>query len=360
MPGFYNQNEYQWGFAYDSTVLPTPWRQLAGAPATVPDAGWISALTTDQNNPDKVYAVWHNDTYLRISLDAGTTWSRSVIFPSSGTSFPFPGPLVYCLQARSGQVFLFNNIDSDADCGIWRSTDDGATWNQLTTESGPGYMSLASSKLWWAERDAIGDIDFKRMNLDGTSRETLGHVTFYGGRYITRAFDDDLCLFTSYGEPSIYCITPSSIVNICPSGFVPWDTLPLSASVFLAAGTATTSSTDVLVQRSVNTGTSWNLVTTITSAEGFALNGTTDSYFMLDASTPARTDVVMAGNAASDVQQLFWISADAGLTWTSLVNAADPVDGSGGWLVYGPGGVIARPAPLPRVAIPARLATIVG
>jgi hypothetical protein len=356
MPGFYNQNEFQWGFAYDDPG----WRQLAPAPATVPDPGWISALTTAQDNPDTLYAAWYNDPYIRISVDAGASWSRSVSFPAVAGGAPYPGPLVYSLQARAGQIFLLNNQNTDAHRGIWRSTDDGTTWTQLTNVSGPGYMSLASTKLWYAERDDIGDIDFKRMNLDGTGIEVRGHQAFYGGRYIVRAFDDDLCLFTGYGEQTIYRITPSGLLNICPSGLVPWDALPLSASVLLAVGTASTSTYDVLVQRSVTAGASWTLVQTITALEGFAQTGTTDSYFMIDASAPARTALVMAGNAYSDVQQLFWISSDAGLTWTSIVNDAELQDGSGNWLVLGPGGVIARPAVQPTVAIPSRLATIVG
>jgi len=357
MPDFYTQAEDEWGFAYVSGA----WRQLAAVPPPVPgttDESWISALTCDQSNPDKVYAVWKSDTYVRISTDAGVTWGTSRAFPSTPDDSSFPGPLVYSVQARSGQVFLFNNETRDAEHGIWRSTDDGATWTQLTTVAGPGFLSLASSKLWYATFGTT-NVDFTRSNLDGTGVEVLANVAYsgYGGRYLVRALNDDLCLFTSRAAAQVYLVQSSGLSAIGPASFVPWDAVPLSATTFVAVGTASLSSHDVLMYRTTNAGSSWTLVQTIDVLEGFALNGSPDAYHHIDAAPPSRTDLVMTGNADGNVQQIFWISSDAGLTWTQILNEAEVFEGI--WPLSNPGGVVAR-AGTPHVAIPSRLATIVG
>jgi len=256
-------------------------------------------------------------------------------------------------------VFLFNNETSDTEQGIWRSTDDGTTWTQLATVVGPGFMSLASSKLWYA---AFGttNVDFKRCNLDGTGTEILANVAQvgYGGRYLVRALNDDLCLFTSRAAAQVYLVQPSGMSAIGPATFVPWDAIPLSATTFVAVGTASLSGGDVLVYRTTNSGSSWTLVKTIDVLEGFGFTGSPDSYFMIDAAGPSRADLVMTGYADNAVQQNFWISSDAGLTWIKILNEADPFDGSS-WAVDNPGGVVAR-ASVPSVAVPSRLATIVG
>jgi hypothetical protein len=116
----------------------------------------------------------------------------------------------------------------------------------------------------------------------------------------------------------------------------------------------------VLVYRSTNAGGAWTLEKTIAAIDGFAVNGAHSSYYLIDAAPPSKVDLVMPGNAAYNIQQFFWVSSDAGLTWTALVNEAVPKDESDEWMVYGPGGLIARPVIAPMVAIPSRLATIVG
>jgi len=95
-------------------------------------------------------------------------------------------------------------------------------------------------------------------------------------------------------------------------------------------------------------------------AKGFAANGYSDQFFMLSAPRPAVPDeVVMLGNASGSVQQIVWTSTDGGATWTSMPNTAD-VFGTA-WAVTAPGGLAAVAQPLPpQVAIPSRLATIVG
>ena len=100
----------------------------------------------------------------------------------------------------------------------------------------------------------------------------------------------------------------------------------------------------VQVYRSTDSGQTWTMVAQIAAGEGFAMNGAADSYPMVSAIRDDAVHVAMLGHAAFDVQQIVWFSSDGGQTWLQTVNAADPMDEFGDWMVYGPGGIHALPA----------------
>jgi hypothetical protein len=121
----------------------------------------------------------------------------------------------------------------------------------------------------------------------------------------------------------------------------------------------------VYVYRSTDAGATWQRVTVIASAEGFARNGAPDSYQMV-ANPPRDPDNVamlgMAGwNGTESVQQFVWMSNDGGLTWLKNPNWGVPYF-NGDWQVGGPGGLTAFPGTRPVLLAGARApqATIVG
>lgn len=365
MVGAYLQSEDERGFGYAPSKTPD-WHQFAVLPdPQPPNDGWISALTCAPDDPEKLYAVWVDDRYLRVSTNGGTSWSRSSEFQPLQGSPPFGSnrPSTFSLLARSGgELFRLNGRNGDIVwSGFWRSLDDGLTWTRIlslpSSISGGGYMALGTTKLWYAFKTTSTLWDIRRANFDGSGVEVLVASESLSSVFqmLVRAFDDTFALVIHTSSNVLWKVTTAGKVDIRPSALRPWDAIPLDASVFVAAGTPTSGGSDVVVYRTTDAGANWTLVKTIPAAEGFALNGATGSYRMLDASTPMRTDLVMPGNAAFNVQQSIWVSSDTGLTWTKILNEAAPFDVE--WLVYGPGGILARPD---QAAVASQLVTILG
>lgn len=376
------------GFRFSGSA----WTQLA------PPAGYLSTsqslktLAALPADPLLVYMVRADVNALMRSSDGGATWTEEpmptftdgVILPQSTRSLWTRAP---------GEVHLLNNRPIAADLdqpGVWRTTNDGVTWTRIIPFTGPAFstaggdMALGTSKLFYAElvSQALvgGQFDytweFNRANLDGTGIETWATHTFNTldhkdpFRILLRAVSDDFVLAAANiadsnvadTEPQglLWQIDASGITDVRPSAILsPWDLLPLTATRWLAVGT-TQLSDDVLVYRTDNAGGSWSLMTTIPWLQGFNGSATQDTWFMLSAPSPAVPDeVVMLGYASSEVQHIVWTSTDGGATWTSMVNTADPFDGTS-WAVTNTGGLASVAPPSVSVAIPSRLATIVG
>ena len=371
MVGFYLRDENQRGFAYGGPSI--GWSQFGVPAGTVPNPGWISAITSPVADGDRVYAVWVDSNLLQNSADRGATWAASAI----GGLPSFPAPSIFSLFARAGEVHLLEDRANDSMDGIWRSANDGASWSRIIAfqeqalgVSGSGFMDTGDTKIWYAVKTAqtnstgASTWSFRRANRDGSDIEMLGGWSYPGpimaSHHIVRAFGDGFALMTTHRGNSILRVDPSGVTYVRPSSLArPWDAMPLSATTWLAVGTSLTAS-NVLVYRTTDAGATWTLVTTIPSLQGFARRGAPDSYWMVDAAVEDPNTVYMLGNADSNVQQIVWESTDGGISWAQLLNAAEPQDEWGDWTVYGPGGIFARGVPLVVTAAPSRLATIVG
>src|SRR5262252_799712 len=373
------------GFHYDGTA----WTQLAPPVGFTSTSGFYKTMAAIPGSPLTVYMAMAGVDALLISTNAGASWTAQ-----SMGAYPGLTDSVFSLWARAGgEVYLLNNRPVAVDLpepGIWKTTNNGVTWTRIIPFTGPafstagGAMALGVNKLFYAElatQTPVGsDYDygwtFNRANLDGSGVEVWATHTFSTVNHfdpyaiLLRAISDDFVLAVANVHLSTVAATDpqglfwkidaSGITDVRPPAIlVPWDLLPLTATRWLAVGT-THATDDVLVYRTDNAGTSWSLMTTIPALQGFAANGYSDQFFMLSAPRPAVPDeVVMLGNASGSVQQIVWTSTDGGATWTSMPNTAD-VFGTA-WAVTAPGGLAAVAQPLPpQVAIPSRLATIVG
>jgi uncharacterized protein (TIGR03437 family) len=100
--------------------------------------GVVQQLAVDARNTSSVYAVWNNVT--RKSTDGGLTWN-TVVFPGAGIA-------ALALDPRlSGTIFVISTEILIPHQGgtlpyVWRSTDGGSTWTQLTSVMPFGYSIL--------------------------------------------------------------------------------------------------------------------------------------------------------------------------------------------------------------------------
>jgi hypothetical protein len=352
-------------------VDPSPgasaWSQFGQQPDYVdPSPQQELAIGTLTSSDSVVYAMWQNRDHFVVSDNAGAQWTTANPTPTS----PFVGTATLNADcAATGELFLGSAKRGTpvTNTGIFRSDDHGLTWTQIHDSSGifqpatPCIISVSGHKVWFAEQTASDTFTLSRCNYDGSSVESLGSCTTGFGFVVLRAFSDTLCLASVNAASTTgkHFLIDSSLHDITPntsSSYNGWDAIALSSTVFLAVGNFDSNS---YVYRSSDAGTSWALARNFSPTEGFA-NGTTDSYYMIDCDPVDRDLVYLLGYANTDAQQLVWISTDGGLTWSSIVNAAEPRTASGEWAIFNPGGIRARSQPAPRVAVPSRLATIVG
>jgi len=367
------------GYALDSSGTGYNFSDLYAAHFTQPRA---AAVARDDAN--RVYLFnWTGDTFAH-SSDAGSTWTIVTTAP------PWPSAnecVQYMVCHTAGELHLFQSQTTGGNQGIWRSTDAGNSWTHIVTMPAAnqgnrgGWLGLGSSRLWYAESNTPlvsgslptdrATFDIKSCNWDGSGITLHGStnfdmpgVAFGAPRWLkVRAIDDTFCLVLGNTFPKIYKVTSTgSVSDITPSGLtseIPWDLVIFDAATYVCAGEDTTT-LEVAVFRTTNGGTSWTRVQTIPALEGFAqVTGGLQQFINVDVVIGSSTDAYMYGYGHVDVQQYIWKTTNAGLTWTSFRNLAEIPPTSDTDTNVGRGGVLAAAA-APLVAIPTRLATIVG
>ncbi|ROP36774.1 cellulose binding domain-containing protein [Saccharothrix texasensis] len=128
------------------------WDQATGRWIPLLDwVGWdewgyngVASIAPDPENADKVYAAvgmytnsWdpHNGAILR-SADRGATWQRTELPFKLGGNMPGRGMGErLSVDPNDGRVLYFG---APSGKGLWRSTDSGATWSQVTSFPNPG------------------------------------------------------------------------------------------------------------------------------------------------------------------------------------------------------------------------------
>ena len=124
------------------------WTQLQGTVTGVPAGAfsYVNDIVVSPNNPDRIYAGTRTGVWK--SKDGGATW-KVVLGNPSYVSGPFNtnGCVVGCtdLEVRSDTKpdVLFAAFGSAQDDGLFRSFDNGKTWQTYTVPPSQGRMSLA-------------------------------------------------------------------------------------------------------------------------------------------------------------------------------------------------------------------------
>lgn len=367
------------GYALDDTGTGYNFSDLYSAGVTA-----LSQAAVARDDPATIYVFDFQGQVFGRSSTAGATWTTLTSVPWSASAECVTSLVCHA----TGDIHLFQRDPLVGPQGIYRSTNAGTSWTRILAipasdqESRGGGIAMGSTRLWYAESNTplVGGVlppstflyDIKSSNWDASG--IVLHGTIDGGDAgwgvagggKLRALDDTFCLAVANTSGRVFKITSAGVItDISPSfvsGEAPWDVAIFDANTYVVAANAA-STTDVPVYRTTNGGTTWTLVQTIPSLEGFVERGS-PRFVLMDVVPGSTTVGYMYGLAQAPpndpIQQYVWKTVDAGLTWTSFRNLAALTDGSGNYLDFGFGGVLAAAPPQPRVAISSRLATIVG
>ncbi|MFI4920626.1 MAG: WD40/YVTN/BNR-like repeat-containing protein, partial [Gammaproteobacteria bacterium] len=187
------------------------------------DAGQISRVIVDPNDPDTVYvaALGHTwgpnpDRGVYKTTDGGKNWKR-VLFVSDHTGaidlvMSASNPKVMFAAMWQAVRYPWEMVDGGPESGIWRSTDGGDTWKKLTKDLPTGDIgrialavapsdmnrvyALVETKhgegLLWSSSD-MGD-DWSKVN----SSYNLDVRPFYFSRMLVSPEDADKVYFLSF------------------------------------------------------------------------------------------------------------------------------------------------------------------
>ncbi len=125
----------------NGTAASPTWTLVDGVGGQLPDR-WISSFSIDPTDPRRVYVSimgYHRDNVWRTS-DAGATWTQ---ITGSG-AFALPtAPVSWVSRHPRLPGWLY----AATDVGLYTSTDDGTTWTAVT--DGPG--AVAMDQLVWRD-----------------------------------------------------------------------------------------------------------------------------------------------------------------------------------------------------------------
>jgi photosystem II stability/assembly factor-like uncharacterized protein len=123
---------------YKSTDAGRTWKHTG-----LPDAQQIGGLAIDPNNPDRVFAAVLGHPYgpnatrgVYRTTDGGAKWEK-VKFVDNNTGAiqvtidPSNSNTVYATLWEARMMPWENGRATGANCGLWKSTDGGTTWQQL-------------------------------------------------------------------------------------------------------------------------------------------------------------------------------------------------------------------------------------
>jgi xyloglucan-specific exo-beta-1,4-glucanase len=153
VPGIvYNEGEQ--GLVYARTDIGGAYRLDQATGRWVPlldHVGWddwsysgVLSLATDPVDPDNVYVLagtytnsWDpNDGAVLRSRDRGETWQRTVLPFQVGGNMPGRGMGERLMIDPNDHRVLY--LGSEGGHGLWRSTDSGVTWSEVTSFPNPG------------------------------------------------------------------------------------------------------------------------------------------------------------------------------------------------------------------------------
>ncbi len=303
-------------------------------------SGRVTCLAVDPTDSAIVYAG-AADGGLWKSTDGGTTWTPltdNLPRLSSGAVAIDPNnPSV--IYYGTGELNM--NIDGYPGAGVFKSTDGGANWNQLTMPAGGGMYYTSSIAVAPSNSNIVymsGYYDVYKSTDAGNSWTEL-HLTDGAADAIVVDPKNANVVYASYGsgfsaDSSNYGIYKST------DGGSTWawlkNGLPPASQVTRASLAIAPSNDQILyaaingnrpnnasldtnrVFKSTDGGASWSVVSPVKNGSDFG--GDQGWYNNVIAVDPTHPDTVYVGGID------FWRSADGGQTWTNLTNGYGTYD----------------------------------
>ncbi len=296
-------------------------------------SGRVTCLAVDPTNSSVVYAG-AADGGLWKTTDGGSSWTPLT------DNFPRLSSGAVAVDPNNPQVVYYGtgelnfSIDSYPGTGIFKSTDGGSSWTQMSL---PGYGIYYTGKIVVAPSNsnvvyACGFYDLYKTTDAGNTWSELNLAHGAVDDIVVDPQNPDL-IYVSYGsvwygDSSSYGIHESTdggatwswLKNGLPPanqmGRISLAIAPSNDQVLYAAihGTNPTNSavdTD-RVYTSTNGGASWSPLPSVSSKTDFG--GTQGYYNNVIAVDPTNPAIVYVGGID------FWRSSDGGNTWTNLTN----------------------------------------
>lgn len=297
-------------------------------------SGRITSLAVDPTDSNTVYAAAAGGGLWK-STDGGTAWSPITDnFPrlSSGSVAIDPNnPLT--LYYGTGELNF--NIDGYPGAGIFKSTDGGASWTQLTLPSSGGiyytskivvaptnsntvylagyfdiYKSTDAGQTWTELK--LTDGAANDIVVDPTNASVI--YASYGSAWSGDSASYGIYKSTDGGTSWNWLTTglpPTSQVSRISLAIAPSNNQILYAAINGNKPSSTTEDTN-RVFKSTDGGSSWTLLPSVASNADFG--GNQGWYNNVIAVDPTAPNTVYVGGID------FWKSTNAGQTWANLTN----------------------------------------
>lgn len=239
-----------------------------------------------------------------ITRDGGTTWTRSV----TGISFPALASTVTCAIARSAPNIMYcANAGGSGGRYIYKSTDYGSTWSEITTPGSTNWHSI--------QCNSTGSIVLA-TETNGIHRSTDGGTTWTNiAPFGNTAWGP--CCISENGRIVVVGLTNGGNLYRTPDAGVTamtstgvagaWTGISCSSDGSVMFASSTTATT--ICALSTNGGANW---TTLVHPSGDAVNKT---GYRRTACSLNGTKLAVTDGVSSVTGGYVWVSQNGGTTW---------------------------------------------
>lgn len=240
-----------------------------------------------------------------VTRDGGRTWTRSV----TGISFPALASTVTCAIARSSPNIMYcANAGGSGGRYIYKSTDYGSTWSEITTPGSTNWHSIICN--------STGTIVLA-TETNGIHRSTNGGSTWTNIAPFGNTAWGPCCMSENgliivvglANGGNMYRTTNGGTTAMTSTGVAgAWRGISCSSdgSVIFAASSTST----MMCALSTNSGANW---TTAVHPSGDAVNKT---GYRRTACSVNGNKLVVTDGVSSVAPGYIWVSQDRGTTWT--------------------------------------------
>lgn len=332
---FYKSNS----LSNQKTIQSSPWQAIGPAPMQSGFysyvSGRVSSLAVDPTDSTVVYCAAAGGGLWKTS-DGGASWTPLTDdFPELSSGSVAIDPLhTNIVYYATGELNF--NLDGYPGAGMYKSTDGGSSWTQMTIPAGGG-LYYASKVEVAPSNDSIvyvaGYYDVYKSTNFGQSWTEL-HLTNGAVDDIVIDPADARKVYASYGDLfagdsanyGIYKSTdggsswsrlssglpPSSQVSRISLAIARNNDQVLYAAINGNKPGSTTTDTN-RVYKSTNGGASWSLLSSVTATSDFG--GGQGWYNNVISVDPTNSNIVYLGGID------FWKSTNGGSSWTNLTDA---------------------------------------
>jgi xyloglucan-specific exo-beta-1,4-glucanase len=282
----------------DTTVYSYSWGQPVGGTST---RGF--AISTDDTGTYAILASLNSTSGQQgpyVTTNGGTSWSRN----TTGMSFGASVATCACAVARSSPNIMYCGNFGGSGGYIYKSTDYGATWTELTTSGARSWWAIACNSTGSiVVATAVNGVPYKSTNggstwtaLSALSNSTWGPIC---------VSEDGLVIATAITTGgNIYVSTNGGTSFASKANVASWYGICCSSDgTTIFAGSLTSGSCAL----STDSGANWTT--------GIKPSGSTGDYRKTACSVSGNKLVAVDGNITASGGYI-WVSQDKGVSWS--------------------------------------------